>query len=162
MTRGIRVAVEIMGDRMRTRRIAVTCLSQCFIGPRAARIDGKTGCAIAANGGPANLFERQARTAHVFEEGGAVLIENRVVVLSMAGQFMPGIHDPTDQGRVVIGDAAEGKERPRRAAIGKYLENTVGIGFNPALMAGPVGAVDDGGERMDVEVFLHVDCQGTR
>ncbi len=81
------------------------------------------------------------------------------MILPVAGQFMPRIHDPADQGRVPGRDTAEGEERPRCATVGEYLKDAVCIRLDPAFMAGPVGPVDDGGECMDVEMLFHVDGQ---
>lgn len=80
----------------------------------------------------------------------------------MTGQFMACVNDPADERRMTVRNAAEGKECPLCAAISKDLQDSVSIRFDPAFMVWPVGAVDDGGKGMNVEMFLHVDGQDAR
>ena len=77
-------------------------------------------------------------------------IEDPLMVPAVACDFVAGLGGPADQGRVALGDPAQGEEGRLDPRLGEQVEDCARIALDALLQPVPLVAADDGLERADL------------
>ena len=149
----------VVNDRRDAARIGIALFGKHRMRPRRARIDREARRAIAADRDPAEVFEDRPRLCEVGGEIAGRHREDALVIIAVAGKFMPRRDDAPDQRRIAFGDPAEREEGALGARIGEDLQHRVAICLDPAFQRRPVGTVDRALKGADLEPVLDIDRQ---
>ena len=158
--RRLRRAVEIVHDRIDTGTVAEPLFRQDRVRPAALHSDRKGRRAIACHRDAADILQQCFAAPDVVAEFFGRLPVDAVMVRAMTSQFVAFGNDPPHQLGMPLGDPAEHEKRAADAGLGENIQQAVRVPSDPARKRVPIAAIDDPGERLDLEIILDVHREG--
>ena len=152
-------AVMVVRNRRDARRIGIALPGKFLVRPRSARVDGEARRAVSGHLATTDVFQNAARPSQVFRKFGRREGKYALVIVSVAGEFMPGIDNRTDRLRHAFGHPAEREECRLHSSAFEQREDRFHIALDAQFAAIPVAALDGGLERADLKPVFHVDRQ---
>lgn len=153
-------AVVIVGDRKDARAVAMTDVGDDFVCPRIGAADREARRPVPGHSNPAGLLEHVSRMHEIGTELLGRLIARSLVRVSVAGELVSSVDDPSHGPRVACGDPAQREEGRVHARFVEHGKKEIDIALNSARKLVPTRRVDVRCEGRHLEPVLDVDRKG--